>query len=200
MTERCAALLCALLLAACSNTEELRKAELGELATWLPGTYARDAADIAFVPVYAPFLSDHVFFAEESATDSHRQVLAQRIIAFDVIDRHIVQASYQLADPGRWRAGVQHPELFKSLMEQDLKVMAGCEMLWVKDGERFVGTNDRAHCRATRPGGGLAFLEARAELTADDYARAERWFDAAGRMIGGREDEALERFVKSGSH
>lgn len=200
MVERCAALLCVALLAACSSAQDLRKAELAELATWLPGSYEQGTADIVFMPIYAPFLSDNVFFTEEAASGNGRRVLVQRILAFDVIDKHIVQASYQLTEPDRWRAGLQHPDLFKSLMEQDLRLQAGCEMLWVKDGERFVGANDRSNCRAVRPGGSLAFLESRAELTADDYARADRWFDSAGRLIGGRTDGGLDRFRKSDSH
>ena len=194
MVERILAAALLLATAACSNTADLRKAELSELSGWLPGTYDSGAASIAFVPIYAPFISDNVFFNEETTVQGGRQVVTQRVVAFDVVDKHIVQASYLLTEPARWRAGLQHPDLFKSLMEADLRLLAGCEMLWVKDEGRFVGANDRKNCRSARPGGGHAFLESRAEVTADDYARSERYYDAAGRQLSGPGDEALERF------
>lgn len=196
MAERVATLCVLLLLAACSGTADLRKAELSELAGLLPGTYEGADASVAFVPIYAPFISDNVFFTEETRLQGGRGEVSQRIVAFEVIDKQIVQASYLLADPARWRAGLQHPDLFKSLMEADLKLLAGCEMLWVRDKEhsRFVGANDRKNCRSSRPGSGLAFLDSRAEITADDYARSDRYFDAAGRQLAGARDEALDRF------
>lgn len=196
MVERAVALCALLFLAACSGTADLRKAELSELAGWLPGTYEGADASIAFVPIYAPFISDNVFFTEETRLRAGRGEVSQRIVAFEVIDKQIVQASYLLADPARWRAGLQHPDLFKGLMEADLKLLAGCEMLWVKDKEhsRFVGANDRKNCRSSRPGSGLAFLDSRAEITADDYARSERYFDAAGRQLAGAQDDTLDRF------
>lgn len=195
MPQRVLTVLALLCLAACSSTADLRKAELSELSGWLPGTYGNGSGSIAFVPIYAPFISDHVFFNEETALrDGRAVVTSQRVVAFEVIDKQIVQASYLLTEPARWRAGLAHPELFKGLMEADLRLLAGCEMLWVKDQERFVGANDRKNCRSSRPGSGLAFLDARAEVTADDYARSERWFDAAGRELGGAGSESLERF------
>ncbi|HNR22970.1 MAG TPA: CpcT/CpeT family chromophore lyase [Steroidobacteraceae bacterium] len=199
MVERGLALIMLALLGACSSTADLRKAELSELAAWLPGTYVNGARELAFVPIYAPFISDNVFFTEESSTQGGRRVLSQRVIAFEVVDKQIVQASYAFAEPGRWRAGLYNPDLFKGLMEQDLKVQAGCEMLWVKDVDagKFAGANDRKQCRASRASGALAFLEVRAELTPDDFARAERYYNAGGRLLSGSEDDELERWRKS---
>ncbi len=194
MVERAITLCALLILAACSSTADLRKAELSELAGWLPGTFEDGDATIAFVPIYAPFISDNVFLAEESGLQDGRRVVSQRVVAFEVIDKHIVQASYLLSDPARWRAGLQHPDLFKGLMESDLKLLSGCEMLWVRGEGKFVGANDRKNCRSSRPGGSLAFLDSRAEVSADDYARSERYFDAAGRQLAGPPDESLERF------
>lgn len=194
MAERALALCTLLFLAACSSTADLRKAELADLAGWLPGSFEAGDTTLAFVPIYAPFISDHVFLAEESRLQGGRSIATQRVLAFEVIDGHIVQASYLLAEPARWRAGLQHPELFKSLMEADLKLLSGCEMLWVRDKDKFVGVNDRKSCRSSRGASGLAFLDSRAELTADDYARSERYFDAAGRQVAGPQGEALERF------
>jgi hypothetical protein len=195
MAERFVTLCALLFLAACTSTADLRKAELSELAGWLPGTYGEGDTSLAFVPIYAPFISDHVFLAEVSSLQDGRRVVAQRVVAFDVIDKHIVQASYLFADPARWRAGLLHPDLFKSLMEPDLKLLSGCEMLWVRDkAGKFVGANDRKNCRSAQPGGSLAFLDSRAEVSADDYARSERYFDAAGRQLAGPQDATLERF------
>ena len=80
-------------MAACSSTADLRKAELSEPG-WLPGTYGNDSSSIAFVPIYAPFISDHVFFNEETVLrDGRAVVTSQRVVAFGH-RQQIVQASY----------------------------------------------------------------------------------------------------------
>lgn len=200
-----------LVLAACTSQQDLRKAELAELASWLPGRYdntaqiaeapggtAREALAITIVPVYAPFLSDYVFYAEETAAGDPRRIFSQRLWAFDTARDAIVQGAYSLTDPARWRSGYAAPDLFKSLMPQDVKAASGCELAWKREDGRFVATNDRQRCRALSPvTRSMVSIEARSELTPDELLVTEQSFDMAGRRVGN--EATTHRFRKGGA-
>jgi hypothetical protein len=200
-------------LAACENTTEVREAELNELVGWLPGLYdnsaqvaadksagrpPHDATTLSIVPVYAPFLADLTFYVQETVGDASRRISAQRVLTFEVLDEQIVQGTYSLLDPGRWRSGSANPDLFKSLMPQDVKLQSGCDLVWEKKDDLFTGANDRTRCRLQRGTGGLAFVESRAELTPDELALSDRAYNAAGKLLTGREDDPFYRFRKIG--
>lgn len=210
MVERLAIAALLAALTACTTTEDLRRAELDELSMWLPGQYdneqqiaAEPAAGhvprtITIVPVYAPFLSKNAFFFEERTDDVHRRVVTQRLIALDLNDKQIVQGNFQLTDPDRWRAGINHPDMFKSLMEADVRPMQGCEMLWVRDEGKFTAATDPKHCRISA-GGTLGFLDLEMELTSDEITRVERVVNSAGRSVPGTSAGLTEHFRKTGS-
>lgn len=151
---RVAALLvvAASLLAACSNDVALRKAELQQLAAVLPGRYddraqsppaaggAETALELNIAPIYAPFLSDHVFYVQENAFGDPRRVLSQRLFVFEVTpDNRIQQRTFGFAEPLRWRDGHQNTDLFKGMMGQDVGASAGaCVLDWQLAGQAFV--------------------------------------------------------------
>jgi hypothetical protein len=201
-------------LAGCSSQTKLREAELSQLAEWLPGRYdnrdqaERDTKDggaghealaIVIVPIYAPALGKYAFYSQEMAADDSRRVTAQRVIAFDVAaDKRIVQGMYALTEPVRWRDAHLNPDLFKGLIpHQDVRPLPGCELVWVKEGERFTAANDPARCRMpSRITGGTVNLEVRAELAQGELAMSDRSYDADGRLVYGNAAEPFYRFVK----
>src|SRR5690606_21465466 len=96
-----------------------------------------------------------------------------------------------------WRDAHLDTDLFKGLQSQDLRPLPGCELIWSKEGERFVAENDPRRCRASsRSGGPMAQLEARAELSADELALSEQVVDSRGQLVSGRTGEPFYRFVK----
>ena len=135
-----------LIVAACANQTKLRQAELDEAATWLPGIYdnreqvdaeraagriVHEAITLSIVPIYAPMLSETVFYMQETASDDPRRVLTQRISSFVASqDGRIIETIWTFVDPTRWREGLRSPELFKSLLAQDLTQAHGCERVW----------------------------------------------------------------------
>jgi len=167
-----------LALAGCSNDVKLRKAELQQLATLLPGRYdnreqaeaaggAGDAAfELSIVPIYAPFLSDYVFYVQENALGDPRRVLAQRLFVFDLVDeKRIVQRTLGFAEPMRWRDGHMNTDLFKGMMGQDVGAAAGaCLLEWSLGTGSFAG-------KAASPG--TCVGPARAELTGRGLTLAE---------------------------
>lgn len=186
---RARALLGVLLLGAfvatgCTNDLKLRQAELQQLATLIPGHYdnraqaggkgddggrrddAEAALDLYITPIYAPFLSDHVFYVQENAFGDPRRVLSQRLFVFDVAaDARILQRTLGFAEPLRWRDGHLNTDLFKGLMNQDVGASAGaCMLEWKLGAEAFSGS-------AASPG--TCIGPARAELTGRGLTLAE---------------------------
>ncbi len=170
------------LLAGCTNDVKLRKAELLQLANILPGRYdnreqvpgdgrspaggAQIALELNVVPIYAPFLSDHVFYLQESALGDARRVLSQRLLVFDVSgEARILQRVLGFAEPNRWRDGHLNTDLFKGLMGQDVGAAAGaCSLEWTLGAQSFTG-------KAVAPGTCIGV--SRAELTGAGLTFAE---------------------------
>ncbi len=198
--------------AGCTSDVKLREAELAQLASMLPGRYdnlAQHRADVAagrlpheaialsIVPAYAPFLGDHVFYLHETDADDPRRVTGQRLLVLAVVGKEgrIVQRGMTLADPPRWRDGDRNPDLFTSLMPQDLGAAAGCTIEWRREADGFVADNASAPCRRTAAADGAPIsVESRAELTPDGIAMGDRAVDASGRVVQGHPDDALYRF------
>jgi hypothetical protein len=161
---------CAAVLAGCTNDAKLREAELRQLAVLLPGRYdnrvqvqedsagSELALELNVAPIYAPFLSDYVFYVQESALGDPRRVLSQRLFVFELgAEKKILQRVYGFSEPVRWRDGHANTDLFKGLMGQDVGPLSGsCVLEWTLGGQAFDG-------RSPTPGpcAGLA----RAELT-----------------------------------
>jgi hypothetical protein len=152
-----------LALAACANEAKKRDAELAELLNWLPGSYdngAQASTDpqagvqpphahvaLTIVKVYTPRLGHHVLYAQENAPDDPRRVMSERLFSFEIDEkRGIVQSVYTFAEPLRWRDGLEHSELFTSVVTDDVRTIPGCELVWKKLGERFSAAPERAHC------------------------------------------------------
>jgi hypothetical protein len=77
-----------------------------------------------------------------------------------------------------------------------VRPLAGCELVWKKEGERFTAANDPARCRISRAASGTVNLELRAELAPGELALSDRSFDASGRLVYGNSADPFYRFIK----
>ncbi len=162
--------LAVLALSACADEARKRESELTELLAWLPGNYeggaqatagTRPGAQAApqrialvIVKVYTPRLGHHVLYAQESAVDDPRRVMSERMLSFAVDEkRGIVETVYTFAEPLRWRNGHEHPELFTSVVVEDVRSVPGCELTWKKAGDEFTAAQNPKQCgQAARTG------------------------------------------------
>jgi hypothetical protein len=203
------------LLSACSLPtlpSQRRDAELREFTLLLSGTYdniaqarmderqgvhpPHDKLTLAIVPLLAPTVGDHVFYMQEMAADDHRRVMLQRVLSVDATELGIVQTQYSLKEPLRWRDGHLNPEVFDSMVPQDLNVLRGCSLIWKKDGEKFTGATTSGRCHDTTPEEGVLDMNIHGELGPDSLSIAEVAADASGQIIRGRKDEPFNRFRK----
>ncbi len=216
MVERgCLALLLAtaMLCSSCADQQKKREAEMTELLVMLVGHYdnagqvqadaqrgvhpAHDPLALTVVPVDDPLVGEHVLYVQETAADDARRVMVQRIWTFGVEDKGIVQSVWTLKEPLRWRGAQQDPDMLKSLMNQDVTPVRGCNLTWKKSGEKFTASNDPKTCHSTsRSTGGTVRIDTHMELEASELSLAENATDTSGQLVEGRTDEPFVRFRK----
>ena len=186
----------------CAAQHKAGEAELVELVTWLPGWYdnrdqtdaeraagrtVHEAVTLSAVPVYAPLLSNTVFYLHENASADARRVLSQRLAAFSVSrDGRIIERTYTLVDAARWREGARNPDLFKSLVRDDLQEETGCALIWRKSESRFYARSDPATCKSSAIGSGaLLSVRTSMELTSTTLDVDRHVIDARGEQTAG---------------
>ena len=156
-----------------------------------------EAVALDIVPIEAIMLGDNVFYVQESIAGDPNRVLGQKIVMFGVVRKDVVQTSFALVEPQRWRNGQLNPDLFKGLMIQDVRSIKGCSLRWKSGEGKLVGANDPKTCHGRVAGvTGVTALLAQAELGPAEYATAEQVYDKAGHLAQGRADDPFYRFRK----
>lgn len=202
----------AVLACSCANNKALREADLGRIAEWLPGAYDNRAqvdSDLAHnvTDVHAPIALDIVaveaniigkqtYYVQQSDAMNPQHVLSQQLYSFEKTsdDQAIAQTIYNFKEPDRWVRGHDRPDIFKSIVPDDLSSTSGCELKWEFVDDRFNGHSSAASCRGV--GGSGARTEVKIELTPTEFKSSERSFDSAGNVISGRRDDPFFEFRK----
>ena len=198
----------ALLAASCASGPKPDKVFLAQLLGHLGGSYdnmaqsraspGHAALKLMIAPVDAPLVGKHVFYVQEMAADDARRVLAQRIYIVDAVPEQelavLIQAD--LAEPLRWRDGQLNRDLFRSMLAEDLRPRAGCDLLFRREGDGFAAAST-GNCRASARDTGEALrVEQRITLDADGIALFEQQRDAAGQQVPGSEPDPWYRFAR----
>ena len=197
----CLAALCVLITPAAFGAQPSRRAaqDLAELQSLLAGHFAtgaqgqpdadageasRVAVQRVFTPVRAGFIGDTVFYVQESVQGDARRILSQQLWLLEVLPGSALLVTSPIAfnEPLRWRDGVRSPELFRSILPQDVKAVAGCEVVWRKVVAGFDGVTDPARCRLSVDGG-LVGVEQRYQLRVDGFTLQERRFEVSGQRL-----------------
>lgn len=190
-----------LLVAGCADQPKKQDIELGELVDLVAGHYdtiaqvrsegaqgaaPREALLLAIVPVRATLIGDAVFYMQESAANDPRRVISQQLLSFQVAQGVpvLVASPLALVEPGRWRDGDRNPDLFRSVLPQDIRPLGGCEITWRKVAGGFDGATDPSHCRgSSRATGEALHVEQKYALRAGSLTIAERRVDGTGVQV-----------------
>lgn len=216
-----------------------RDLDFAQFSRWLPGTYdntaqakadvqkgvhpPHDAVELAVIPLESIAVGQDAFYVQESAADDSLRVLSQRVLVFTETDKGIVETVNSLVEPMRWRDGPREPDMFQGMTTRDLKVAAGCELIWKRvetdadkhpkkptkkltkeekkkaaEPVRFEGKSDSKKCQMTSHAVmGLVQVELRGELSSKEFFLAELQYDSDGHLIQGNLDEPFYRFRKN---
>jgi hypothetical protein len=193
---------------------DLRKAQvnLAQIADLLPGHYTNraqseadaqagrphhEAKSIDIVRLSLPLLSDYAFYAQENSLEEMGHILSQRLFTFEAVkDGTVVQRTYTFAQPARWRDGQNNPSLFTGIMFKDTSALAGCDLVWKKEGDKFLAANSRETCRVSSATLGTVRAEMKVELSGDQLAMAELGYTAGGKLVEGNVQDPFDRFER----
>jgi hypothetical protein len=82
------------------------------------------------------------------------------------------------------------------MMFTDTKPMGGCDVVWTKEGEKFVGANHREACRVTSPSFGSIRMDMKFELLPDELSTAELAYSPGGKLVQGNAAEPFYRYQR----
>ncbi len=202
----------ALLASGCANNKAAREEDLGRIAEWLPGAYdnraqvdadlAHNVADVHppialdIVAVEANIIGKQTYYVQQTDATNPQHVLSQQLYSFEMTydEQAIAQTIYNFKEPDRWVRGHDRPDIFKSIVPDDLSSTSGCELKWDFADDQFIGHSSAASCRGV--GGSGARTEVKMELTTTELKLSERAFDSAGNVISGRRDDPFFEFRK----
>jgi len=195
---------------------DLKKAQVSvaQIADLLPGHYTNSAqaeADskagrephapksIDIVRLDLPLLSDYAFYAQEVSLDGMHRITSQHLFTFEAVkDGTVVQRLFNFAQPARWRDGQNNPSVFTGMMFKDTTPMPGCELIWKKEGDKFLGANNRDSCRVSSASFGTVRADMKVELSGDELAMAELAYTAGGKLVEGNASDPFVRFERGG--
>jgi hypothetical protein len=203
-----------LLAGGCTTNDTLRQADLDRIAEWLPGTYdnraqveadlAKNVADVHapiqldIVSVSAVIIGKDTYFVQRSDAMNPRRVLSAQLYSFEKTsdNKAIAQTIYDFKEADRWSSGHDRPDIFKSVVPDDLSSTSGCELKWDFVDGHFTAHSSGASCRGVGAGGRRT--EVKIELTATELRLSEQSFDSAGNVTSGRKDDPFFEFHKGG--
>jgi hypothetical protein len=164
---------------------KLKEGELDLIANWFAGVYdtapangaAGDGHVLIIARVSSPMISWHVFYAEER--DSSGAVIAQQFLSFELAGdkKSIVETSFSFKEPRRWQGALERPDIFKSMISDDLLPASGCEIFWVRSTAGYVGHTNAGACRLRSRTTGISMqVDIVTRLTSAEYVHGERTF------------------------
>ena len=134
-----------LLLLAGAAVAARRPPVLNGVLQWLPGRFESERAELIVVPVYAPRAGAHVFYLRQSALDAPDEALSQMLLGATVGRRsRCVLQQWRLVEPRRWRDAHLSPDLFKSLVPDDLAPGPAVSLDWDPTVTRVMSAADSA--------------------------------------------------------
>jgi len=206
----------ALQLAACASTThsspDMQLLQLGGLlqghydnvaqveADRRAGREPHEAVRAVIVQLDSLTVGEHAYYLEMTDAQDPGRIIEQRVFSLESAKGGVLEKVSSLVEPRRWRGAASQPDLLAALQYKDLKPLAGCSLLWKKEGDTFTGANDMTLCHATPPEAhGAVYAKWQMEVTPDMLSVGERAYDPDQKLLAGREDEPFLRLRRSGN-
>ena len=146
----------------------------------------------------AQVLAEHVFYVVESAADDSHRIFSERLWVLEQAKGGVfIQSVYAFAQPERWRAGLNSPELFQALVPTDVKRLNGCEVIWKRNTVAYTGANNGATCTLSAGADEPNYhLIQQLWLSGEQFSISEVRTDELGKPIGPIYADPIFRFVR----
>jgi hypothetical protein len=143
------------------------ESDLALLLEWFPGRYDNALQvfwepDLAiaeaerhqrihsiFRPVELPAFGDHVFYVEQYADNDPAKIYRQRIYSFsaDKAANAVRLRIYTPRAPEKLAGAARDPAKLKQLKISDATTISGCDVLWRRQANQFIGSIEDGACR-----------------------------------------------------
>ena len=165
---------------------KLKDGDVDLISEWFAGVYdtapaaegkPSDGHVLVVERVSSPMISWHVFYVEER--NALNIPIAMQLVAFDLPKdkKSIVARGFSFKEPRRWETGLEHPDIFKSIISDDLIPASGCEIYWTRARDGYSGKTASGACRLrSRVTGFSMDVNIVAKLTHSVYVYGERTF------------------------
>lgn len=136
--------------------------------------------------VQVPAVGTHVFYQQQHSPDDPSKPGRQRLYSFaqDSGAGTITQRWYSFPDPAAVIDAHRDPSKLAGLTPDKLGTTPGCELIWTRDGDAFVGAMKPGACRSTSRSTGRSILvSATYRLMKDALWMSERIEDESGALL-----------------
>lgn len=168
------------------GASKLKDGDVELISDWFAGVYdtapptdgkLADGHVLAVERVSSPMISWHVFYVEER--NALNIPIAVQLVAFDLAPdkKSIVARSFSFKEPRRWEGALEHPDIFKAIISDDLIPATGCEIFWTRQKDGYAGKTSPGTCRLRSRETGLSMnVNIVAKLTQSIYVYGDRTF------------------------
>lgn len=143
--------------------------------------------------IQSPVPNKVALYAEMRHDGPNGELYRQRAYLFDVVATYPIIMQALTFDDSAAAAGLANdPAVWVNQnLATKIALVEGCDTLWVREGEAFVGTVDPATCIITGKRGDRRRIESRTRITPKSVAQLERGYDIDGKLLFGNADGEL---------
>jgi hypothetical protein len=144
------------------------------------------------VPVAVPALGAPAFYIEEFRDGDSEKVIRQRVATLepDAAENAIRMKLHFIKDDKAVRGAHRDPAKLAGLTKDKTFLLPGCDVLWTRDGDNFIGAMKDTCVFAMKPGDPERRVIYRIVLSELNYLRVDRSvYVSDGTVAGGRPDD-----------
>jgi hypothetical protein len=198
--------LCAIAVPVRADEAAILEKDFRTLMTWFPGVYdnqeqvyfegeqgieetlRHQRLHSVFAPVELPAFGEHVFYVQQHLNDDPDRIYQQRIYSFHLdYDQKAIRLIVHVPnDPATLKGAHNDTRLLNTLTPEQTTVLPGCDIVWQRKENQFVG-----HLRPDSCGYGPKGGDQRVTVTKDMLLTeealwiSEREYDSSGNLLTG---------------
>ncbi len=138
-----------------------------------------------------PALGENVFYIQQYSDGNPNKIITQYLLnIFEDEDNRIVMEKYSFPLAAAFRDVHLYPSKLNSLDKRSLKTRSGCEIVWAKEGDKFIGKTDKNNCSIKNYKTDKTLnIEQTLILSEDEIAYLENAYTNSDTLVYGREDK-----------
>ena len=126
-------------------------------------------------------------YAEYGLTNNNEHPYDQRVYRIlESSGNTVTMESYELMEPEEYVGKWQEPRAFDAITESELSLRKGCEVIFQKNGDTYLGKTDGKNCS---PGlGNAIYAIHQLRISEDQIVNWARGFDASDNLVWGKSE------------